>query len=360
MRAERRVLVGSLVVALISLVCVGLVAQAPSGLSRSRRMAREAAGERKVQAITAVQQARVRDRVALAIRIIQKHQAEADAQGLSGDWRRAQLEALLPLSLAALQEVERAPDLESLAQAIALEVADPQSIGNAGEDLVYTPTIPCRYIDTRAVGGRISGYRGYDLANNGSAYGGNAACAPATLFGVTNQNYGALVLNVTAVAPTAPGWLAIKPYTAAPTSSLVNWYQAGPEVQAANQAIVTTMRNSAEFEFYIQASAPVHVVADLFGAFLTPEATRLDCVTNQQTGTAVPGSALFISSSCPTGYSPTGGGWWTDATSDVLAQMQFESYPSVTGLGWTVTPHNRSSRSVEVTVHARCCRIPGR
>lgn len=360
MRAERRVLVGSHVVVMALLLCAGLSAQAPRGGARPRGSGRVVAAEKEVRGITEAQQARVRERVALAMRILEKHEAEAQAQGLSPDWRRAQLEALLPLSLAALEEVERAADLETLGQAIALEEADPQSIGNAGEDLVYTPVVPCRYIDTRAVGGRISGYRGYDLANNGSAYGGNAACAPATLFGVTNQNYGALVLNVTAVAPTAPGWLAIKPYTAAPTTSVVNWYDVGQTVQAANQAIVTTMRNSAEFEFYIQTSAPVHVVADLFGAFLPPEATRLDCVTSENTATAVPGSALFISSNCPTGYTPTGGGWWTDATSDVLAQMQFESYPSMTGLGWTVTPHNRSSHSVEVTVHARCCRIPGR
>jgi hypothetical protein len=80
-------------------------------------------------------------------------------------------------------------------------------------------------------------------------------------------------MNVTIVDPsTSPGFLAIKPTAAAPTTSLINWYEAGPAVQAANQGIVTIDQDvPTAAEFVIVASGPVHVIVDIFGAFIAPQ-----------------------------------------------------------------------------------------
>lgn len=221
---------------------------------------------------TKVQRANAEARIAKAQAIVSRLTSDAKRQAAGPGWRQAALESLLPLSLAALEQVEqRAVTLDALARAVVEAADDPNLLGDPNTDLVYRPINPCRYIDTRNGTGKIDGIRGYNLTANGAIYGGAAACAPVTVFGVaTDDQIAAVAMNVTIVDPSAaPGFVAVKPTAASPTVSLVNWYEAGAAVQVANQGIASMLQdNAVGDEFVMQSSAPVHVIVDLFGAFV--------------------------------------------------------------------------------------------
>jgi hypothetical protein len=254
---------------------------------------------------TAAQMANVEERIATVNRILDRMGNEAAQQGANlGIWRKANMELLYALSLPALQQTERnAHSLDGLAGAIRSAAEDPNLIGDPNADLVYTPINPCRYIDTRG-GPPVSpaSPRGYDLVNNGAFYGGDASC---TML----QNVAAAVaVNVTIdQAGAGPAFLAVKPTLAAPTTSFMNWTQAG--TQLANAGVVTLDQGIADPEFFILVSSPTHVLVDFFGYFAEPEATALDnfvALTTQN----VAASAQFsiFSPICPAGYRLTGGG----------------------------------------------------
>ena len=219
---------------------------------------------------TARQRENAEARIELAMGIVQRFEAEAHAKGLSSCWEQSALETLLPLSLKALEHVSaEAVTLDSLAAVSAGAANDPSLLGDPEEDLVYTPITPCRFIDTRLVGGPFTGTRDYDLDVNGSAYGGTAACNPTATLGASGDAIGAIAANLTIVSPAlAPGFLAVKPTAGAPLSSLLNWYQAGPSVQVANAGIFQTANGVANFT--IQTSASTEVIMDLLGAFIEP------------------------------------------------------------------------------------------
>lgn len=207
-------------------------------------------------------------RIELVIAIVSRFEPQAKSQGRAEGWRRATLESLLALPLARLEQLEMSRDVDDLAAGIAAPVDAPTA--SPLEDLAYTPIVPCRFVDTRNVGGRVSGTRAFSLGSAGDVYGGAAACHLPTLLGLYAV-WPAVAMNVTIVDPqAAPGFLAVKPTLAAPISSLLNWYQSGPSVQIANQSIVSMDVSGSAAGFVVQTSADVHVIIDLFGIFLSP------------------------------------------------------------------------------------------
>ena len=370
MARKSLVLNAALPIAIIALV----VALFTAGVS-AQRLAKagdpppgqaRAAGAQK-RGLSEAQKANVRDRVAVATRILDKHQAEAEALGMPADWRRPFYEQLLPLPVDGLLAVEGAESLQALSVAAAAEAVEPQSIGSSSEDLVYTPITPCRFIDTRYVAaGRIDGYRGFNLSNDGASYGGSAACDPLTLFGVTDDDaIGAVAMNVTIVnTATAPGWLAVKPTQAAPVSSWLNWYQAGPTVQTANMGIATPDGTGIATDFWIQTYDAAHVIVNLAGAFMAPEATAVQ-TTFVQTAYPCPSSQFCsTTATCPAGYALTGGGlglgvfvagfdivWNGPGRTDV---------PGFNPQMWVCQAANGSPSGQTMYCTATCARIPGR
>lgn len=307
---EARRLIGPLSVAL-ALVLATTVLDAQRGPQRSpdagnRGRAAQSPG------ITAQQLESTQARIEIARGIVARLQSQAKALGRAGSWSQSTLEMLLALPLGALQRVERdAFTVDALPALVAEAAEDPQLIGDPNQDLLYFPITPCRFADTRGVGGRIDGFRAYDLAFTGATYGGDGACNLPSLFGVPQNQFGALAMNVTLVDPTAaPGFVAAKPTAASPTTSLLNWYQVGPTVQAANQGIVTMDQSGAGPEFVIQTSAPVHIVLDVFGAFLSPHATALDVVSVTTVWSTVGSGTFSVVATCPAGYTVTGGGFF--------------------------------------------------
>ena len=312
--------------------------------------------------ITARQIENMEARVALATSLVARLAPEAKALGRASGWTQASLDALLALPLAQLQRVEQeAYSADRLQDAIRSAKAEGQLIGSPTEDLVYTPIPPCRYIDTRIVGGRFSGFRDYDLAENGGIYGGNASCDPTANFGVADDQIGALAMNLTILDPLqAAGFAAAKPTQAAPLTSLVNWYEVGPAVQAANLAVVTMDQTAAVPEFVLQTSAPVHTIVDIFGAFLAPEATALDVTTVSTQWSLLLQLQFDVSATCPAGYAVTGGGFNSVTGTGTVVPFQLSKDGAnnayrCRGISVSLLPITASG-----TCEAICARTPGR
>jgi hypothetical protein len=325
-----------------------------AGVPRSAQVTSRA----RTKPVTAAQRDQTIDRVTRAQAIVARMEPQARAKGLSSEWRRALLEALLPLGAEALGRVEsHAPSLDLLAETIVELKDDPTLIGDPNKDLMFTPIAPCRYIDTRNAVGKIAGVRAYNGDANGSSYGGSAACNLLSLLGVSNANQiGALAMNVTIVDTSTagtPGFVAVKPNAASPTTSLLNWYQAGTSVQVANQGVVTLDQASGT-EFVIETSGAVHVIVDVFGAFVEPQATAIETVRTVQVADVPPGSFGSASAICPGGYSLLSVGCETDDPDNVISRLFSFSNSA------DCSTRNTGSLTTQVSAHAVCGRVPGR
>ncbi len=319
-------------------------------------------GEARQSKLTAKQIENMEARIEVATAIVNRLQSEAKALGRANGWRQASLDSLLALPLNQLQRVQQeAFNVDSLQRSISEAKADPQLLGDPDEDLVYTPLPPCRYIDTRIVAGRFTGFRSYDLANAGTTYGGDATCSPTANFGVGEEDIGALAMNLTIINPAiAPGFAAAKPTQGAPLSSLVNWYETGEFVQAANMAIVPLDQTAAAPEFVLQTSADVHAIVDILGAFLAPTASALE-VTSVETGWNLILQLQFdVVATCPVGYSVTGGGYNAITGLGLVVPIQF----SKDGVNNAFRCRGISITALPITAsgncQAICARTPGR
>ena len=274
-------------------------------------------------------------------------------------------ESLYRLSLEQLQAIGTPSSFAEASDALVrVRDATPQ-LGASSVELVYYPVTPCRYIDTRFQGGPLAGTRTYDLAFTGGAFGGSIACDPKAAVGGDEDNIGALAINVAIVGPTAaPGFLGVRPAGGTTTTALVNWWEQGPNVQASNAGVVSTLQSqatTAEIEFF---GSPTQFIVDVFGVFAAPTATPLDCV-----GGAVASATLdtttrnydLTAPACPAGYAKVsvncsvGGG---DFAGGKLRHSQGGiNNPNATA---TCAGYYSGTSSVVATAQARCCRVPGR
>lgn len=242
----------------------------------------------------------------------------------------------------------------------------PQAFGDTFQDLVYKPFVPCRYIDTRNVGGKVlpppAPPRGFDISQPGTAYGGAAGCDPLTLTGVDENSVGGLAMNVaifdtSAAAP--PGFLGGRPAGSTNLTSLMNWDVSSPFWQDSNYAIITMDQTPLANEFEFFTSSAVHVIVDLFGAFIAPNATALDCVTlYNASATSVSAGAENCANppACPSTYEVTAplfdkGGATNDGL--VVSQMNLNR-PGLQVCG------RATAGASSFTAGVQCCRVPGR
>lgn len=240
--------------------------------------------------------------------------------------------------------------------------ATPQ-LGSFSSELVYYPITPCRYIDTRSVGGPIIGSRAFDLSLTGGAYGGSLACDPKSVVGGNEDRIGALAVNVAIVGPPgAPGFIGSRPAGITTSTALVNWYEAGSGVQVSNSGIVTTDQaagRAAEIEF---EGSPTDIVVDVFGVFAAPTATQLSCVTGPMVQAVLNTTTRdydLTTSGCPTGYRAV------SVRCSVVSGDFTQGHLKQRGAGLAAAGPNCSGRytgatSVTVSAQASCCRIPGR
>jgi hypothetical protein len=304
-------------------------------------------------AITPEQRARLAMKLKLIDQIVRAAEPDMQANNIGLDQKRWLLESLYSAPLEAIQKMGVPGSFAATSAALSRARANTKALGASQSDLVYRPLAPCRYIDTRNVGGVISGSRGYDLASNGASYGGSAGCNPAASApGGSDDKIGAIAINLTIVSPSnAPGFMGARPAGSTNNTSMVNWYEAGPSVQAANAGIVTTDQSAAgnEIEFF---GSPAQIIVDVFGIFTAPAPTALACTTATSTasflGTVVAG--------CPAGYTLTGGGCKSNSIYD-HAYQTFPSDPATWGCGFW--PEAGQTIGTTLTAYAVCCRVPG-
>ncbi|RYZ73728.1 MAG: hypothetical protein EOP91_04455 [Lysobacteraceae bacterium] len=115
------------------------------------------------------------------------------------------------------------------------------------------------------------------------------------------------------------------------------------------------------FDFTALSNFNTHVVIDVAGYFMAPEATRPDCTAISDTRTLAAGENSYgtyaDAAACPAGYAPTTP-YCLGATGVYL-----------TGSGvWSNSPydkvwcsfHNTTASSQVVIEGTTCCRVPGR
>ncbi len=350
----------SILVAGALAVSAGMAAQAAPA-----RVDRAGVATQGTSGITAEQRAMLAEKLALVSRIMAAAGATQQGPQVSADQQRWMQESLYKLPVAKLRAMGAPSGYDAAANAIAQAKADiaresVTKLGQTSTELVYYPITPCRFIDTRIIGGKIVGSRTYDLDATGDVYGGSASCNPKAAVGNIADNMAAISMNVAIVDPSAfPGFLGARPVGSTNTTSLVNWYLAGPTIQASNAGIVTTDQSflTDEIEFF---GTTTHIVVDVLGVFAAPTSTPLDCVTGTLTQVGVNTTTRdynLQASGCPTGYGmvsnacnaigdvagvrQAGGGVFTAADARCLGRYEGASTATIINVPW-------------------CCRLPGR
>jgi hypothetical protein len=358
-----------------------------AGLASAQAMAKpvavdDAQVQRATSQWTRAQSAEIQQRFELAKGIVQRLKPDARRLGLAADWERATLTMLLMHPASVLMEANAARDYAGVMAVTARSRVETKALGNPSADLVFKPFTPCRFLDTRNVGGKLiplPAARLFDIAQNGAAYGGDAGCAPVTLAGVASDDQiAALAVNIAIVDTSqgAPGFLGIRPAGATQVTALANWSAASPSTQDSNAAIIALDQTGLVDEFEIFASSPVHTIIDLLGAFTAPQATELDCTTitsaNSATADLAPNQSNIFSAACPTGRRLSGGScnyFKPDGTSATVTDNKvvtnrisqpFDVVSQTFENRMICQMTNNDTIVWRMQVRSICCRVPGR
>ncbi|RZA31339.1 MAG: hypothetical protein EOP92_31700 [Lysobacteraceae bacterium] len=231
----------------------------------------------------------------------------------------------------------------------------PKSIGNPDRDLTFVPVAPCRIFDTRLAGGQIvsNTTRHFDVtAVSNYAFQGGAAsdCGGVGAAG----SFAAAAINFTVVSPAAFGYITAYPHLGEqPVASTLN-FNAG-DIRG-NLAIVRLDQGAAANELSVYSTTTLHLVGDIVGYYINPQATALECVemTSGSIAIGAGGVSSSLSPVCTAGYTITGGGCSSSTfdgrvvTTRTMADSHF--------CAWK----NEGTGTMNATVYARCCRLPGR
>lgn len=234
-----------------------------------------------------------------------------------------------------------------------------ERLGDIAQDLTFVPITPCRLLDTRVAGvgaippNSVKDFEVTETASYGSQGGNTSACGLSTL-----PVFAAAVINFTVVSPTSAGFITAYPWSAArPVAATVN-YAAGDVV--GNLAIVKLDQTAAQYEFSVYSFQQTHLVADIVGYFIAPEATEPACVsgTTQSFSIGAGANAVFTNPACPAGYKATTPYCSTSAVGVVSQGSGFlaNDASGQTFCGW----YNLGQSSQSVVGGNVCCRVPGR
>jgi hypothetical protein len=314
---------------------------------------------------TPAQLAEMQARVDLANTIVKNVEADAAAKGATDTWRMGLLSSLYNAPSASLRNI--AASARTLDQAHALAntavtqaqgaASMAKSLGSAADSLVYTPKTPCRFIDTRNVGGPITSTpRGFDTELT-SGYGGTSGC---TLPGNGEPGF---VANVTIVVPAgSPGFIGIRPLGATAVTSFINWESTGT-TGLANAGVVTTAQQATGhwwFEVYEGGGNSPQFILDYFGYFSPAPVTALDCYQAGPGATLIgTGTNYYSANACGATYTVTALDCYNSNIGAVYSGgsgvISSDPGPGNQGFcSWT----NLTGASQTVRVNATCCRVP--
>ena len=232
------------------------------------------------------------------------------------------------------------------------------ALGDATTDLVYVPVTPCRVIDTRLAGGVIpaTGTRGFDIASvtDYTAQGGAATnCNVGNVSGIASA-----VINFTSVSPTIAGYVTAYQFGGVlPLAATVN-YAAG-EISG-NLSIVPLDSNPAGSDISVFSFAQTHLVGDIVGYFLPPQATALQCTSTFVTQNVAANQIFnFEIPACPVSYAVTGAGCRTPGFNDANWAIN-GLYRNGANVDTFCSGLNTTAGVITVEGTAQCCRVPGR
>ena len=233
-----------------------------------------------------------------------------------------------------------------------------EALGDADSDLVYVPVEPCRIIDTRLAGGTIAAAtaRSFNVAS-ASDYTGQGGSA-------TNCNVGnvgtivAAAINFAAVRPAADGFLTAYAFGATqPGTSTLN-YTAGD--LRSGLSIVTLDTDAAAEDVTVYTFATTHMIGDIVGYFVQPEATALQCTSTFVTQNIAANQPFNIEiPNCPVSYTVTGAGCRTESFDEANFSIN-GLYPFGGNVDAFCAGLNTTAGTIKVDGAAQCCRVPGR
>jgi len=342
-------------------ICAASAGALAAGERSDRATLGSAPTRAAAQPATSAQQSMLAEKIAIADRLMR---AAIDGREVTADYRMWLLESMYRAPLPALRAIAADGGGDAIVRAVTKAAKAPQKLGAANTELVYYPVTPCRYIDTRNVGGPLVTSRAFDLANDGGTYGGSAACNPKSAVGGNEDTIGALAINVAIVGPTvAPGFIGVRPAGATNTSALVNWYASGATVQASNAGVVTTNQTQStvdEIEFF---GSSTQFIVDVFGVFAAPTATALDCMNGTETNVVVDTSNRdfnLFAGACPAGYAMVSNSCQAGPSGAFEGgQVLLAGQGAFTG-GSNCFGYYAGTSSATIFNAPWCCRIPGR
>ena len=232
-------------------------------------------------------------------------------------------------------------------------------LGDAASDLTFVPIAPCRIIDTRVSGGILTagGTSNFDVADVTSYafQGGDASnCNGLGAAG----SFAAVAINFTVVSPTAGGYITAYPFNGVRPLAATMVYAAGEVLS--NLSIVRLDQTSAAYEMSIYSWATTHLVADVVGYFIAPQATPLDCVETFTSQSRAAGLTFnFQIPACPAGYSVTGAGCRTPGYNDATWAIN-GLFRSPTSLQLDAFCAGTVVNTTTIEGIRQCCRVPGR
>lgn len=281
----------------------------------------------------------------------------------SGEWTEQMLGTFTSADVGNLRRAASASTFDAMTGALFggssaanLPRNRPLQIGDTENDLVFTPLPPCRILDTRQAGGILTGnttrsFRGW-TSNDFISQGGSA-----TNCGIP-ENASVLLANVVAVnTAQSVGYMTLYPSnTNQPNAATINFV--GSDI--ANQISLKLCRPGCANQFTVFSTSNTHLVVDVYGYYMEPVATPVDCVVQTETGNLLNLNLVNVTASCPAGYTATGGG-----CGGPLGLTVASSGPAVDTAGRPTGWRCGLATSLVgglfgYRVDATCCRIPGR
>lgn len=238
--------------------------------------------------------------------------------------------------------------------ALTVGAISPSALGASTSQLVFTPIPPCRMVDTRGTGARtgiLSGGvpRSFDLTTDGftKGQGGSTSCP-----GLPSFSFYGWSVNTTLTGYSGSGFLAAYPFGGAvPATSLINY---APVLQAiANSSTLTGCYGCAD-DITIFASAPTHVILDVYGYYELPTGYTTGVVTSfaGTTATVAAGVYSFVSGgTCPAGTRVIGGAQTNSSSS---TNTILTSDHNISGSLWYEYVKNTGTSAATVTVFSIC------
>lgn len=235
-----------------------------------------------------------------------------------------------------------------------------QSLGDASTDLVYVPIVPCRILDTRVAGGAFAAgeTREFDVTSTSdySPQGGSPTnCNGAGAAGA----FAAAAISFTAVLPSGPGYLTAYPVGAArPLAATLDF---NANEFGTVQTPVRLSQSSPANEFALYAHNATHVVADIVGYYIAPQATALQCTSTFVTQNVAANSPFnFNIPACPVSYAVTGAGCRTPGFDEANWAVNGIYTNGSGALAANCSGLNQTAGIITVEGTAQCCRVPGR